>query len=154
MAKLKAPLDKATVDGLRKLGNDVVKSKAKRAAFLENPKQAFESYGIRDIDASKLDKNVVAMLTDPQFAEAVEKKDIKGIREFVQTSLEGRAQLTRLGTFDFDFDVEVEVEVVVIAIAVFDFAVVATRIPDERELVKRRELVAQAFESLGKKLNR
>jgi hypothetical protein len=152
-AKLNVPLDKLTVDGLRALGADIVKNTKKREAFLADPKAVLKAYGITGIDPNRLDKSVVAMLCDPKFEKAIETKDIKGIREFVHQSLGDRTKLgLNQGTFDFDFDVEVEVEVVAVAVAVFDFAVVQTKVPDIAELQRRRLIVEQAFEALGKKI--
>lgn len=151
--KLKVPLDQTTVEGLRKLGKDIVTSKTKREAFLGDPRATMESYGVQNIDLNKLDKNVVAMLADPRLQQAVETKNVEAVRAFVQESLDGKVQMKpNFGTFDFDFDVEVEVEVIVVAIAVFDFAATQTKIPDLVELQKRRAIVAQAFESIGKKI--
>jgi hypothetical protein len=154
-SKLSYPLDQETVEGLRKLGKDIVGNKAKREAFLKSPKSALASYGLKGLDPSKLDKSVVAMLADPRFQDALNTKNVKELRAYVQDVLgERSANLSRAGTFDFDFDVEFEVEVVAVAIAVFDFAVQATKVPTASQMKKRRELVAQAFETLKTKQGR
>jgi len=149
---LKSPLDSATVAGLRKLGHDIVTNKTKREAFLKDPNKFAKEHGVTDVDLSKLDRQLVEMLAAPAFARAVETHDFDGIRNFMVQTLGDRIRRPSVaGTFDADFDVEIEVEIVAIAIAVFDFAVAATKIPDPAELTRRRELVAKAFASIGKR---
>jgi hypothetical protein len=154
-SKLSLPLDPVTVDGLRKLGQDIIARPKKRAAFLKDPKGTMAAYGVQNINPNRLDEQVVKMIADPVFAKVVQAKDVRGIREFVHNALADRIQLRpNYGTFDYDFDFEVEVEVVVVAVAVFDFAVVAVPQADPAELMRRRQIVANAFEALGKKLNK
>lgn len=154
-SKLNLPLDPVTVDGLRKLGYDIVNNPKKRTAFLKDPKGTMAAYGVQNINPNRLDEQVVKMIADPGFAKVVKDKDVRGIREFVHNSLADRIQLRpNFGTFDFDFDIEVEVEVVAVAVAVFDFAVVAVPQADPVELMRRRQIVASAFEALGKKLDK
>jgi len=113
-----------------------------------------EKYGVRNIDANKLDKRVITMLADPKFKEAVDTKSVVDVQKFIQSNLGDKLRPGGKyeGTFDADFDVEVEVEVVVVAVAVFDFALVKTKIPDMAEMNRRRAIVADAFATVGKKI--
>jgi len=153
--KLDLPLDSSTVQALQHLGRDLIHDPRKRAAFLKDRSKVAHSYGIRDLDLSRLDERVVNLLADPEFHRAVEGRDFNGVREFVHQKLTAAGptgQLPIAGTFDFDFDFEFEVEVVAVAVAVFDFAAAAANVPDEAELTRRRQIVAQAFQALGKNI--
>jgi hypothetical protein len=153
-AKLDLPLDSSTVQALQHLGRDLIHDQRKREAFLKDRATVAHSYGIRDLDLTRLDERVVNLLADPEFHRAVEGRDFNGVREFVHQKLTAgggpTGQLAREGTFDFDFDFEFEVEVVAVAVAVFDFAAAPANVPDEAELTRRRQIVAQAFQALGK----
>lgn len=151
--KLELPLDSHTIAGLQRLGTDLVRNKEKRAEFLKDRQAMLASYNLQDVDLSRLDEKVVNLLADPEFSRAIETRDVKGIREFVQQSIGGKPSIVRRGTFDFDFDVEFEVEVVAVAIAVFDFAAARARVPNDAERLRRRQLVAEAFQEVGKKIS-
>jgi hypothetical protein len=144
--ELRLPIDAHTTERLHRLGGELLRDKQRREAFIRNREEVLKEFDLQDVDLGKLDENVVEMLADPSFNDAVETKDIDRIRDFVQERVGGRMPAEAVaGTFDFDFDIEVEVEVVVVAVAVFDFAAVQTRIPDEVELVRRRELVRDSL---------